>query len=243
MLCVGTRLATALVILLVAACSTTASERADVPRLLGGEMTYMADAARFTECLTGRDYPIVPGEEALRLERAYLANVASPGAPLYVTFEGTITQRPAMEGNRIEDAVTVDRFVGAWPNQSCERARADVSLLNTYWRFVQMQGKAVEVAPERREPHLLLRQTGERPGFAATVGCNQFVGSFTSTDGGLSFGQIATTLMACPPPLDEMEKNLGEILEAARQWQILGSTLMLKDQDGNILALLEAVHF
>ncbi len=220
-----------------------AFEPVAVSLLLGGEMTYLADSARFTECLTGRNYPLVPGAEALHLERAYLANAGEPGAPLYVTFDGTITKRPAMEGDRIENAVTVDRFVGVWPNQRCERARADASLVNTYWRFVQMKGNAVKVAPERREPHLLLRQTGERPGFAATVGCNQLVGAFAATDRELSFGQGATTLMACPPPLDEMEKTLAEVLVAVRRWQIRGSTLTLQDQAGNILALLEAVYF
>lgn len=269
---VGTRLTAALIVPLVAACSMTTSAPAtkiagvaaepvssgtgqDAPAplpafepvavslLLGGEMTYLADSARFTECLTGRNYPLVPGAEALHLERAYLANAGEPGAPLYVTFDGTITKRPAMEGDRIENAVTVDRFVGVWPNQRCERARADASLVNTYWRFVQMKGNAVKVAPERREPHLLLRQTGERPGFAATVGCNQLVGAFAATDRELSFGQGATTLMACPPPLDEMEKTLAEVLVAVRRWQIRGSTLTLQDQAGNILALLEAVYF
>ncbi len=34
---------------------------ADVTLTLGGEMTYMADAASFTECMTGRSYPIAIG--------------------------------------------------------------------------------------------------------------------------------------------------------------------------------------
>src|SRR5690606_33605911 len=38
----------------------------------GGEMVYMADAARFTECLTGRDYPIAMEGDYLQLERTYL---------------------------------------------------------------------------------------------------------------------------------------------------------------------------
>jgi uncharacterized lipoprotein NlpE involved in copper resistance len=59
-----------------------------VSLLLGGEMTYMADSPRFTECLTGRSYPIVPGSEALRLQPAYLANIKEPGAKVYVSFEG-----------------------------------------------------------------------------------------------------------------------------------------------------------
>jgi copper homeostasis protein (lipoprotein) len=54
-------------------------EPIDVSLLLGGEMTCMADSPRFTECPTGRNYPIVPGNEALRLQRAFIADVKEPG--------------------------------------------------------------------------------------------------------------------------------------------------------------------
>ncbi|RQW81067.1 MAG: hypothetical protein EHM62_05205 [Methylococcus sp.] len=68
----------------------------DLTLLMGGEMTYLADAPRFTECLTGRGYPIAPEADARALEQAYLRQAASPGAPLYVTLEGTLTPRPKM---------------------------------------------------------------------------------------------------------------------------------------------------
>lgn len=216
---------------------------ADVPSLLGGEMTYMADSARFTECLTGRSYAIAPGPEAERLQRAYLADVRAPGAALYVTFEGTLTQRPGMEGGRLVPTVTVERFIGSWPSQACERAKADASLVNTYWRIAQLHGEPMTVAPGRREPHVVLRQTAEGLSYAATVGCNQLVGAFEMTGDRLTFKPAATTLMACPPPLAELERRLGEMLDAVRHWQIRGSTLELKDSAGRSTALLEAVYF
>jgi copper homeostasis protein (lipoprotein) len=88
----------------------------------------------------------------MRLQRAYLADVQDPGAGLYVTFDGIISSRPGMESDRVEPTVTVERFVGTWPGQSCTRAKADASLANTYWRIVWMKGEAVDPVPGRREP-------------------------------------------------------------------------------------------
>lgn len=101
----------------------------DLNLLLAGEMIYMADAARFTECLTGRNYPIAQeGGEFLKLQKAYQAARSHPGAKLYVTFEGSITGRPKMEGVGTERAVVVRRFINVWPQEACERAMADSSL-------------------------------------------------------------------------------------------------------------------
>jgi len=43
---------------------------------------YLADAAQFEECLTGRSYPVAMEGDYLALERAYLAlPKASPAGP------------------------------------------------------------------------------------------------------------------------------------------------------------------
>jgi heat shock protein HslJ len=52
-----------------------------------------------------------------------------------------------------------------------------------------------------------------------------------------------TTLMACPPPLDALERALGDTLGKVRAWRIQGNTLELADGAGASLALLEAVYF
>lgn len=216
---------------------------ADISLFMAGEVSHLADSLRFTECLTDRSYPVAPGSEARRLEREYVAKRREPGAPLYVSLEGSIKQLPAMEQGRVEPTVTVERFVAAWPNQSCSRSKADASLVNTYWRIVQMQGEAMTVVAGRREPHIVLKQTAEGSSYAATVGCNQLVGKFEFSDATLSFQGAASTRMACPPPLAGMERRLQEMLEQARRWQRKGNTLMLEDQQGKTLALLEAVYF
>lgn len=216
---------------------------ADISLFMAGEVTYVADSLRFTECLTGRNYPVAPGSEAQRMEREYVAKQREPGAPLYVSLEGSIKQLPGMELGRVEPTVTVERFVGAWPHQSCSRSRADAPLVNTYWRIVQMQGEATTVVAGRREPHIVLKQAGEGSSYAATVGCNQLVGKFESSDATLAFKGAASTRMACPPPLADMERRLQEMLEQARRWQRKGNTLVLEDGQGKALTLLEAVYF
>jgi copper homeostasis protein (lipoprotein) len=93
---------------------------ADLTLNLGGEMTYMADAARFTECRTGRSYPVAMEADFVAMERGYREAVQEPGARLYVTLEGSILDRPKMEGAGTERTVVVRRFVKAWPSERCK---------------------------------------------------------------------------------------------------------------------------
>jgi len=89
--------------------------------LLAGEFTYLADAARFTECITGRSYPVAFEADFVQLERVYLAQASAPGAPLYVSFDGSLLDRPAQDGPGTATTVVVRRFVAAWPEQRCAR--------------------------------------------------------------------------------------------------------------------------
>lgn len=211
--------------------------------VLGGEMQYMADAVRYFECGSGRSYPIAMEADFVAMERAYLGAVSAPGAKLYVTFEGSIVPRPKMEGGGEEPAVVVTRFIHAWPDEACERAMADASLTNTYWRIVRLGVDAVMPAQGVREPHLVLRAEDGGTGYEATVGCNQLAGGCTVSGDTIRFGPAATTLMACPPLMDEMERKLGAALASAQRWIIKAHTLELYDGDGAPVALFQAVYF
>ncbi|NGX14779.1 META domain-containing protein [Wenzhouxiangella sp. XN24] len=217
-------------------------EMADIPSFFLGQMTYMADSARFTDCLTGRSYPIAPGEQALQLQREYLATVSEPGGKLMVHFEGVLKQWPGMEGGRLQPTLVVDRFIAVRPEASCGPSRATASLTNTYWRIERMRGARVEVVGGRREPHIILREVDGERSFAATVGCNQFVGKLEMEGASLRFAGAATTLMACPPPLAEMEQQLRSVLENTRGWHVTGNVLGLRNEAGDDIALLVAVY-
>ena len=207
---------------------------------LGGMMTYYADAALFEDCLTGRRYPIVHEGDYLALERAYLAGRSAPGAPLYVHVDGSLLMRPAMEGPDRRSLV-VKRFVRTRPGISCERQRANAGLVNTYWRIDRLGDEVDLGLPERREPHIVLRG-GDEPRFAATLGCNQLIGSFSANGEKLSFAAGPSTLMACPPPVDHQERVLTEVLMAARTFRINGETLTLRNEEAEVIAVFTAVY-
>lgn len=92
------------------------------PRLfMRGMYSYMADAALFTECLTGRRFAVAFEADSISLEKAYLKAQSVPGQAILVNVEGQIAQRPAMEGDRTEQSLVVDRFIGIWPGQACDQ--------------------------------------------------------------------------------------------------------------------------
>jgi copper homeostasis protein (lipoprotein) len=212
----------------------------DLELFFGGDLQYMADAAVFTECLTGRRYPVAMEGDWIQAERAYLEAAPEPGGRLYTTFEGRLTDRPKMEGEGIERSLIVQRFINVWPGQSCPRSLAQADLLETYWRIVRLADEPIRTAEQRREPHLILRQEDNR--LSATVGCNHVMGSYELEDGSLRFSGTASTRMACPPPLDAWERALAEVLDKTRRFRIVSQTLELYDEAGRSLASLEAVY-
>jgi len=207
---------------------------------LGGMMTYMADAASFEECMTGRRFPIVQDGDYLGLERAYLADAPEPGAALYVHVEGGLLMRPSMEGPDRRSLV-VSRFIKTRPGITCERQRVNAGLTNTYWRIDRLGDREVVAAANRREPNIVLQDSaGMR--FAATLGCNRLIGGYERDGEKLTFGPAASTMMACPPPLDALERSLGETLARVRSYKISGETLLFYDEAGEPLAGLTAVY-
>jgi heat shock protein HslJ/uncharacterized lipoprotein NlpE involved in copper resistance len=208
---------------------------------LHGMFRYLADAGRFEECLTGRSYPVAMTGDYLNLERAYLqTEKAEPGAPLLATFEGDIGLRPAMEGDLLVPTVSVRRFIGLFPDQNCERSMSVASLVNTYWKIVRMGDKAVAAVGDSREPHMLLR--GAEMGYAATAGCNQFGGNYRVEGDRIQFEPGPATLMACPPPLAELEDALVGVLGSARSWAVYSQVLEFFDESGASIAIFEAVY-
>jgi uncharacterized lipoprotein YbaY/heat shock protein HslJ len=214
---------------------------AEVALPMGGMFRYMADAALFQECLTGRNYPVAMEGAYIDAERAYLAlDGIEPGAPVFAVLEGQLAMRTPMEGNDRMHLV-IDRFSRFVPGETCERNRATASLTNTYWRLLEIAGTPVGPFEGAREPFLVLRE-GDEPSFNASVGCNMMRGGYEAAGDTLDFGPAAMTMMACPPPLDTRERALGAALEAVARWQVNGNTLELFDAEGSVVLLGEAVY-
>ena len=95
----------------------TASLHAE-PLYWRGELVYFADAASFTDCASGKRWPVAMAGDFLSMQRSYMQWQSAPVAPLLVSFEGRLEVREAMEGPPREQMV-VDRFSSAQPGDSC----------------------------------------------------------------------------------------------------------------------------
>lgn len=75
----------------------------------------------------------------------------------------------------------------------------------------------------------------DRLRYAAGVGCNQLVGLVEINGSAVKFGPAASTMMACPPPIDAWEQALGDTLERVVSWRGGSETLELLDATGAIV--------
>jgi len=210
----------------------------DIVRMRG-LFTYMADAAAFVDCGTGEKLPVAMEADYLGLERAYIEAREEPGRPLLATFDGYVAERPAMEGDGIENAVIVDRFIEVRPGESCEPEKPDVPLRNTYWKLMQIDGRPVEVKTDQREPNIILDL--REMSFKGYGGCNQLMGSFEIEGDSLRFGPIAGTKRYCMETMD-LERAFLQALGTVTRFEISGETLTLFGSE-EIVALLEARYF
>jgi copper homeostasis protein (lipoprotein) len=205
-------------------------EPVDVTLPMRGELAQDGSSLRFRECLTGRTYIAAEEGEVAAARQAVIASEG--GDSVYVTIDATLHLTN----------VVVRRFINAWPAESCERSRADASLVNTYWRLDRMDRETIRPPENAREPHILLRDDGKGATYEATAGCNQMAGSYAVSSESLTFTPGPATLMACEPPLDAQEKRLVDVLTRTRRFHIIGNTLELTDESGTSLALFEALY-
>lgn len=202
------------------------------PRLmLRGLYRYFADAATFTECLTGQRWPVAQTADNVALERAYRQARSQPGAELMVSLEGSIEIRPGMEGDRLRPTLVPQRFIGVWPGETCGERFTTAPLDGTEWKLVQLDGNAVIVDDERRAPGLLLKDHR----VSGSTGCNRLTGDYRIDADEIGFTALATTRMACPNAM-ATEKAMLNALQRAVRWNALGHLLELYDAQGARIA-------
>lgn len=209
-----------------------------------GEFRYLADAATFTDCASGKRWPVATLGDYLAMERNYLQVRSAPAAPLLVNFDGRLAVLPAMEGPPIEQIV-VDRFDGSQPGATCSSLEQDkssnaASLTDTYWKLIELEGDKVVVAPtQQREVRITLASEGSRAsGFS---GCNQFMGAYVKDGNNLKFTQMAGTMMACEAPLMELESQVLKMLSVTTSYRIDNGQLIFLAGD-KVLARFKAVY-
>jgi len=210
-----------------------------VPMNLRGRFVADSGVYRFTECKTGKTYPLVFERPDATVERQYLALRQAPGKPLMATLKGTIAVRRVQKGGRAAEHVIVRSFGRFWPGVSCsEPLQPAAGLSGTYWRPISIAGFAGSLRGERKGPHVVLSaQDGGVKGF---TGCNSLMGSYTASKATISFGKLATTRMACPGASGDVERAFLGALKKAAAWKISGRTLELFDGRHRVLMRLKA---
>lgn len=208
-------------------------------RRIIGEFTYFADAATFSECGSDETYPVAMEGGYLEAERGYLEAREEPMKPTMVVLDGEFAEREGIEGGEREMLV-IERIAGFVPGLSCETSIEDAAIEDTYWRILSVGEVILGNQNGGRDPHLSLQSAGGE--FTSSVGCNVVNGSYTLDGTSLSIGAGPMTLMACPPPLDEIERlwttNLSNVAEVI----VTGPTMEMRDADGKSVAFLQAVE-
>ena len=70
---------------------------------------------------------------------------------------------------------------------------------------------------------------------SGSAGCNRFTASYEVDGDKLELGDIATSLMGCPPLADPVETEFLKDLRAVERWRIVNDELVLLDGDGQEL--------
>lgn len=117
---------------------------------------------------------------------------------------------------------------------------ANEPLENTYWKLVTVGERQAVTIDEAREAHLVLHADDAR--LAGSTGCNRMMGDYERDGDRLTFGQLATTMMACPGEVMELEREFLDALGDITNWQVEGENLTLVGEEGEALARFEAVH-
>lgn len=210
------------------------------PKLkLRGLYSYMADAGIFIECQSRLRLPVALEQANAELEAAYGQTPHSAGERMIAEVEGRVALRPKMEGAGEQPSLVVERFIRlGQPGETCGGATSTANVQDTYWELTYLGGEPVKLQEKQRPPHLVLQSQQRRVG--GFGGCNRLMGSYVLEGDKLSFGKMASTMMACPPPSMQMERAFHGMLEQVKAWKIDGERLELLDDKGKSLARFES---
>jgi uncharacterized lipoprotein YbaY/heat shock protein HslJ len=204
---------------------------------LEGMFRYMADAARFRDCRSGKSFPVAMEGAYIELERAYLNSGINAGSEVMVRLRGRYLERPAMENNHNEIQLIVDKLENIDPQNTCAPSE-HAELQNTYWKLLELEGKPVVTPEGMREAHIVLATEGSKA--RGHAGCNNFFGTFAIVEDKLNFSALGSTMMACPEGMDTEQAFLQALGETTR-FEISGQFLTLFAGE-RPLARLEAIY-
>lgn len=101
------------------------------------------------------------------------------------------------------------------------------TLEDTNWTAIGINGAVINA---ERPPQLSFMQGGAFNGFG---GCNRFMGQADLSGDSLGFpDNMAATLMACPPGMEEVEDQFFAALQGVTTYAVAGDSLVLLDGSG-----------
>jgi len=213
--------------------------------VMEGLYKYMADAALFKECLTGKYYPVAFEADNIALEKAYLQDTNGSGEFLKVEIKGKIVKRPKMEGDGEEDTLLVERFIRMERKKDCSEQHENVPIINNYWKLIVLNGESVFTKENEREAHILLKSGFNGVGELKMVtSCGIVMGRYKIED-----QNIEIKFKEGDPSEEktckykEMEDKFSDALINAKYWKTEGETLQLLDETDTILAKFKAIFF
>ena len=116
----------------------------------------------------------------------------------------------------------------------------DVSLTDTYWKLVEIEGQEASLGAGQLELHMVLTSDGHRVrGFS---GCNRFTGSYERNGDRIQLAQLASTRMACvdADAMEQEQRFLNRLREAQR-FTIHGDELAIYSGDAHLVLRFLAV--
>ncbi len=127
-------------------------------------------------------------------------------------------------------------FVGCTTPNNNHVIKPNVSLTNTYFKALSLNGAKAEVF--EKEAYIRFDTKDAITGY---LGCNSFFGSFTTQDKNISFENVGSTKMMCPNM--KTEDAFVNALQNTKTYEIKGETLNFFDEKGQKISTFEAVYF
>ncbi|RVW11624.1 META domain-containing protein [Prescottella agglutinans] len=110
-------------------------------------------------------------------------------------------------------------------------------VIGTTWvveSLIKPDAIVTSAALETSAPSLTIGQDGQATG---STGCNRFSGPVRVGDSTITFGKLATTRVACPDDVADVERAVLHVLDGEVTYTVEGPTMTLMQADGTGLQL------
>jgi heat shock protein HslJ len=119
---------------------------------------------------------------------------------------------------------------------ACSTSGSSQDLTGNIWLLSELNGRAPITGTT------ITAEFDEEGRVAGSSGCNNYSTSYIVDGKQLTFSEpMASTLMACPEPIMEQERDYTQALADTAEFEIINDELILKDSNGNELARFDEV--